>query len=45
MEVLQVRQCLDLYSCVDEAEGPLTETVPPAEVHALDVKSLGPESL
>ena len=48
MEVLKVRRCLDLYSCVGEAEGPLTvtEAVPLAEIHALDVvKSPGPESL
>ena len=48
VEVLKARRCLDVYSCVGEAEGPLTvtEAVPLAEIHALDVvKSPGPESL
>ena len=48
VEVLKVRWYLDIYSCVGEAEGPLivTEAVPLAEIHALDVvKSPRPESL
>ena len=48
MEVWTVRRCLDLYNCIDEAEGPLTvtEPVPPAEIHALDVvRSPGTESV
>ena len=48
MEVSKVRRCLDLYSCVNEAEGPLivTEAVPLEEAHAADiVKSPGAESV
>ena len=48
VEVLKVRRCLDLYSSVNEAEGPLTamEAVPLAEIHALDIEKFpGPESV
>ena len=48
VEALKVCQCLDVYNCVDEADGPLTVTEPVllAEIHALDVvRSPGPESM